>query len=183
MKARTEITCPYCNTQQNRLVEADTFEKYEVTTCDVEGGGCDKTFVMRITVSIVVETLALVYEVERSEFDDERLREIFRRIAAREDKRGSFLTSFAEMLMNADSTNFALMRSSALQLVSKYRLDAQNIVDVTDDLIHEDAGGVWEDRANRRRTACGFAAAYDKTVGIGEESSVTCEACIAARNQ
>jgi len=53
---------------------------------------------------------------------DEDVREIYRKIAMGENKHGSFLTHFAEVVIRADAENFSLIRSVAVELIIKYKL-------------------------------------------------------------
>jgi hypothetical protein len=58
-------------------------------------------------------SLAEVYEWQE-------VREIFRRVAAREIKVGSFLQSFADAAAHADLENFVLLLPTAYKLLAKY---------------------------------------------------------------
>jgi hypothetical protein len=55
-------------------------------------------------------------------FNDEELREIFRKIAANERPHGGFLTDFSECFVRADPENRLLLRSAAIALANKYKL-------------------------------------------------------------
>ncbi len=48
------------------------------------------------------------------------VREVFRRVAAREITAGGFITSFAEASSRADLDNFVLMLPAAYKLLCKY---------------------------------------------------------------
>jgi len=53
---------------------------------------------------------------------NEDIREIFRKIASGERKKGGFLTTFAQAMMLADESNEALLRPAATALIVKYDL-------------------------------------------------------------
>jgi hypothetical protein len=59
--------------------------------------------------------------------DAEQVREIFRRIMAREPGHvhGEFLTSFAEAVVRADHENFEILMGAAVFLICKYRLNTE----------------------------------------------------------
>ena len=56
---------------------------------------------------------------------DERLKEIWRRVATREMMHGDFLTSFGQTVVRADSESFGALRDIALALCAKYKLDEE----------------------------------------------------------
>lgn len=59
--------------------------------------------------------------------------EVYRRIAAGEEKHGNFLTHFAQAFIRADYENLQLLAPLALCLAKKYRLHPAAAVELLDD--------------------------------------------------
>lgn len=58
MKRTITVKCPYCGARMNVAVTNDYRQK-KVVTCDMENGGCDKDFVVSVTVSISTKSLKI----------------------------------------------------------------------------------------------------------------------------
>lgn len=56
-----KVKCPYCGHENRVLVEIQNgIQKREVTTCDLDSGGCDKDFVIHPKVEVSAD----VYKIE-----------------------------------------------------------------------------------------------------------------------
>lgn len=60
---RTQVKCPYCETLTKIAFPRDlalhsTYRN--VTTCDVENGGCDRDFVYRVSITPKIEVVRIV---------------------------------------------------------------------------------------------------------------------------
>lgn len=58
------------------------------------------------------------------ELNDDELREVYRKIAARERPHGGFLISFAEAVVRADQINFAILSGAARMFVVAFNLES-----------------------------------------------------------
>lgn len=58
MKRTITVNCPYCGRRVNVSVTNDYGQK-KVVACDKEDGGCDKDFVVAVTVSINAKALKI----------------------------------------------------------------------------------------------------------------------------
>ena len=63
---RAEAKCPYCEKLNSVLVEDGRYFQRQITTCDLEEGGCDKDFVVDTVVSISVECKKIEGEEART---------------------------------------------------------------------------------------------------------------------
>lgn len=63
---RAEAKCPYCGKLNSVLVEDGRYFKRQITTCDLDQGGCDKDFVVDTVVTISVECKKIEGEEART---------------------------------------------------------------------------------------------------------------------
>lgn len=61
---KTKIKCPYCGKENSVLVEDGRYFQKQITTCDLEEGGCDKDFVVETHISINAECKKIEGEEE-----------------------------------------------------------------------------------------------------------------------
>lgn len=76
-------------------------------------------------VSVCARAIPATFGEQTIMLDPEKVREIFRRIMAREPGHvhGDFLTAFAEAVVRADHENFEILMGAAVFLICKYRLN------------------------------------------------------------
>ncbi len=56
MKVTVRPKCPYCNVENTVTVEKENVRKTQgLVTCDNEIGGCDKNFVLAVSLEPIVE--------------------------------------------------------------------------------------------------------------------------------
>lgn len=66
-------------------------------------------------------------DINQTEMTQEKIQNIFREVANGVGNHGSFLVSFSECIIRADSQNFYLLRPVAISLIEKYGLEKYEI--------------------------------------------------------
>jgi sarcosine oxidase delta subunit len=67
----TSVTCPYCGTEQGRMVEVTgIFTPARLMWCDIDQGGCDHRFAVTPTVVVTatvdaLESVRAAYEAQK----------------------------------------------------------------------------------------------------------------------
>jgi hypothetical protein len=56
-------TCPYCGFRNGNTLRIDT-GRLQLLTCDVERGGCDRTYAVRVSVVVMGRELKIEGEQE-----------------------------------------------------------------------------------------------------------------------
>jgi hypothetical protein len=57
-----EVICPYCKHVNRFKIGTEAYQPPEVVTCDVDEGGCDKDFVIKVYVDVDIKTLKIEAE-------------------------------------------------------------------------------------------------------------------------
>ena len=55
---KVKIECPYCNFESSYKINENDYGK-QLIICDMEEGGCDRTFVIEARVRVEVETFKI----------------------------------------------------------------------------------------------------------------------------
>ena len=64
MKITRKIDCPYCGvgTVYHNITLEHLGEQEKVLTCDIDNGGCDRAFVIKLRPSIYIEIGKIEYD-------------------------------------------------------------------------------------------------------------------------
>ena len=56
---RIEVKCPYCGTLNKVSVASEHYWHPRVVTCDIDEGGCERDFVLKVKKEISTETFKI----------------------------------------------------------------------------------------------------------------------------